>query len=221
MLVQQSQLLQKMEQRLANLEARDQLLASSAATPTPPMQAPVAPAATSAVIPPMQAPATLANNPAPYTHPAKDLFERIKTSEVPKFDGKKEVEAWIIEFKKYCRLLKLRSNEDILLAAGIAMIDEADYWWERQEANLTTWEQAKEAVLRVYGDRNKQRNSVTKIKNLQQGSRTISAFFTEADTLNIYAQCKWGSGLLKSRLCFLTSKNHKQDYKQRGTTTWG
>ena len=35
------------------------------------------------------------------------------------------------------------------------------------------------------------------------------------------ALCKWGSGLLKSRLCFLTSKNHKQDYKQRGTTTWG
>ena len=35
------------------------------------------------------------------------------------------------------------------------------------------------------------------------------------------AGCKWGSGLLKSRLCFLTSKNHKQDYKQRGTTTWG
>ena len=34
-------------------------------------------------------------------------------------------------------------------------------------------------------------------------------------------KCKWGSGLLKSRLCFLTSKNHKQDYKQRGTTTWG
>ena len=33
--------------------------------------------------------------------------------------------------------------------------------------------------------------------------------------------CKWGSGLLKSCLCFLTSKKHKQDYKQRGTTTWG
>ena len=33
--------------------------------------------------------------------------------------------------------------------------------------------------------------------------------------------CKWGSGLLKSRLCFLTSKKHKQDYKQRGTSTWG
>ena len=34
-------------------------------------------------------------------------------------------------------------------------------------------------------------------------------------------ECKWGSGLLKSRLCFLTSKKHKQDYKQCGTTTWG
>ena len=33
--------------------------------------------------------------------------------------------------------------------------------------------------------------------------------------------CKWGLGLLKSRLCFLTSKKHKQDYKQRGTTPWG
>ena len=33
--------------------------------------------------------------------------------------------------------------------------------------------------------------------------------------------CKWGSGLLKSHLCFLTSKKHKQDYKQRETTTWG
>ena len=31
--------------------------------------------------------------------------------------------------------------------------------------------------------------------------------------------CKWGLGLLKSRLCFLTSKKHKQDYKQRRTTS--
>ena len=37
----------------------------------------------------------------------------------------------------------------------------------------------------------------------------------------LQSYCKWGSGLLKSRLCFLTSKKHKQDYKQRGTTTWG
>ena len=34
-------------------------------------------------------------------------------------------------------------------------------------------------------------------------------------------ECKWGSGLPKARLCFLTSKKHKQDYKQCGTTTWG
>ena len=40
-------------------------------------------------------------------------------------------------------------------------------------------------------------------------------------SLSPAGSCKWGSGLLKSRLCFLTSKNHKQDYKQRGTTTWG
>ena len=38
--------------------------------------------------------------------------------------------------------------------------------------------------------------------------------------INCIGKCKWGSGLLKSCLCFLTSKKHKQDYKQRGTTTW-
>ena len=48
LLVQQSQLLQRIEQRLANLKA-----ATSAVTP--PMQAPVAPAATSAATLPMQA----------------------------------------------------------------------------------------------------------------------------------------------------------------------
>ena len=32
---------------------------------------------------------------------------------------------------------------------------------------------------------------------------------------------KWGSGLLKPLLWFLTSKKHKQDYKQCRTTTWG
>ena len=37
---------------------------------------------------------------------------------------------------------------------------------------------------------------------------------------NVIRECKWGSGLLKSRLCFLTSKKHKQDYQQRGPTTW-
>ena len=46
-------------------------------------------------------------------------------------------------------------------------------------------------------------------------------YITFIDDFTRAAWCKWGSGLLKSRLCFLTSKKHKQDYKQRGTTTWG
>ena len=53
--------------------------------------------------------------------------------------------------------------------------------------------------------------------------RTISltALYAAMKYKFVDMACKWGSGLLKSRLCFLTSKNHKQDYKQRGTTTWG
>ena len=63
---------------------------------------------------------------------------------------------------------------------------------------------------------------------------TIGAIYSNLDKDGLYGEgpivifmsglgrpCKWGSGLLKSRLCFLTSKKHKQDYKQRGTTTWG
>lgn len=52
----------------------------------------------------------LESNPTPFVFPAKDSSERIKVSEVPKFDGKKEVEAWVIEFKKYCRLIKMRTS---------------------------------------------------------------------------------------------------------------
>ena len=44
---------------------------------------------------------------------------------------------------------------------------------------------------------------------------------TTESTIEKHVKCKWGSGLLKSRLCFLTSKKHKQYYKQRGTTTSG
>ena len=54
--------------------------------------------------------------------------------------------------------------------------------------------------------------------------KTISAVngsSLERGNTIVVAGCKWGSGLIKSRLCFLTSKKHKQDYKQRGTTTWG
>ena len=53
------------------------------------------------------------------------------------------------------------------------------------------------------------------------GSRNCVDLFIHQNVVTLDEQCKWGSGLLKSRLCFLTSKKHKQDYKQRGTTTWG
>lgn len=182
---------QQLEERLATMQPPISSSMTAPQTIAPQINAPqiIAP---QTIEPPLSTPASssapLANNLAPFVFPAKDPSEKIEISEVPKFDGKKDVEVWIIEFKKYCRLLKLRTDEDILLAASIAMTDEAGYWWESQERNLTTWEQAKKAVLRVYGDRNKQRNSMIKIKNLQQGSKTISAFFTELETLNVYAQ---------------------------------
>lgn len=182
---------QQLEERLATMQPPISSSMTAPQTIAPQITAPqmIAP---QTIEPPLSTPASssapLVDNPAPFIFLAKDFSEKIKTSEVPKFDGRKDVEVWIIEFKKYCRLLKLRTDEDILLAASIAMTDEPGYWWESQERNLTTWEQAKKAVLRVYGDRNKQRNSMIKIKNLQQGSKTISAFFTELETLNVYAQ---------------------------------
>ena len=171
-----------MEQRLANLEARDQLLASSAATPTPPMQAPVAPAATSAVIPPMQALIAPAATHAYTDNPCK----RIKL-DIPKFDGK-NAESWIISFDRYCKILKLKTDEDILLAVGIAMTGKATLWWHHMEREVTTWQEAKEAVTSVYGDPRKKKDCANKLKSLCQGSMTISEFFVEVQNLNTYAQ---------------------------------
>ena len=59
---------------------------------------------------------------------------------------------------------------------------------------------------------------ISKYSNFIPGCSATAAYSTVVLSARV---CKWGSGLLKSRLCFLTSKNHKQDYKQRGTTTWG
>lgn len=64
---------------------------------------------------------------APFFH-HRDPCERIKPSEVPKFDGKKKAEAWVIEFKKHCGLMRLRTDEDILLAMDLAMMDKAALW---------------------------------------------------------------------------------------------
>ena len=59
------------------------------------------------------------------------------------------------------------------------------------------------------------------MKLLTMANRTSKPGAVTKSLTSRSTMCKWGSGLLKSRLCFLTSKNHKQDYKQRGTTTWG
>ena len=91
------------------------------------MQAPVAPATTPAatLTTPMQgSSAAPALNAQQYT---EDPCKRIKL-EIPKFDGK-DAESWIINFERYCKILKLKADEDILLAMGIAMTGKATLWW--------------------------------------------------------------------------------------------
>ena len=51
----------------------------------------------------------------------------------------------------------------------------------------------------------------------RDNAQTVANFLKE----DVFARCKWGLRLLKSRVSFLTSEKHKQDYKQRGTTTCG
>ena len=60
----------------------------------------------------MQAPVAPAAAPACTDDPCK----RIKL-EIPKFDGK-NAESWIISFERYCKILKLKTDEDIVLAMG-------------------------------------------------------------------------------------------------------
>ena len=142
------------------------------------MQAPIAPAAASAITPPGQAPTapTYTDNPC----------KRIKL-EIPKFD-RKDSESWIINFERYCRILKLKTDEDILLAMGIAMTGKATLWWHYMEPEVTTWQEAKEAVTSVYGDPRKKKDCANKLKCLAQGSMTISEFFVEVQNLNTHAQ---------------------------------
>lgn len=134
----------------------------------------------------------LPNIPLQYPHSfvimQKDPRERIKPSEVPKYDGKLGVETWIIDFNKYCRWRGLSSDEDILLAMGIAMTEKAARWWEYAEKKVTTWEEAKRAVLGTYGDRMRQGNCAKQLQEYYQGSMTIREFFIEVEDLNFYAQ---------------------------------
>ena len=146
------------------------------------MQAPVTLAATSAMTPPIQTPVAPATTPA-YTN---DPCKRIKL-EIPKFDGK-NAQSWIINFERYCRILKLKTDEDILLAMGIAMTGKATLWWHHTEPEVTTWQETKEAVTSVYRDPRKKKDCANKLKSLCQGSMTISEFFVEVQNLNTYAQ---------------------------------
>ena len=77
-----------------------------------------------------------------------------------------------------------------------------------------------EKKVRIKEDRHKFRIPVTLSWSNRDGILCTKELNVLVDT-GFEITCKWGSGLLKSRLCFLTSKKHKQDYKQRGTTTWG
>ena len=79
----------------------------------------------------------------------KDLCERIETADVPNYYG---TEAWIIEFRKLCRLMRLQADKDILLAVGIVLKEIASIWSAQTQKEVVPWQQAREAVLRAYGD---------------------------------------------------------------------
>ena len=113
--------------------------------------------------------------------------------------------------------------------------------------SFPTWTEFVAALRATFDDPDAYQTPYTKISTLRQerdcssyhaafvplvtifgiDERTKISFFKKGlngelkQALSYQITCKWGSGLLKSRLCFLTSKKHKQDYKQRGTTTWG
>ena len=121
----------------------------------------------------------------------KDPRDRIKPADIPKYDGKtKEAESWVLEFTKYCRLIRITNDDHILTAFAIAMTDKAAMWWEYAEKSLprpVRWQAAKDAFLHKYGNILKRQESINKLKRLYQNSMTITEFFTEAEDLNLYA----------------------------------
>ena len=176
-------LLQRVGNLLATLEAQIKP-GTPLVLPATLMHRPAAIGAPTAPVPPNIPP----QDPQSFLVMQKNPGERIKASEVPKYDGEVEVETWIIDFKKYCRLRSLRSDEDILLAMGIAMRGKAARWWDFAEKKVTSWEEAKGAVLGAYGDRVKQVNCANKLQEYRQESMTIREFFIEVEDLNFYAQ---------------------------------
>ena len=128
----------------------------------------------------------------PPANPAKDPRDRIKQTHVPKYDGTKtkEAETWILEFMKYCRLIRITEDDHILTAFAVAMTDKAAMWWEYAEKSLphpVIWQTVKEAFLLKYGNVPKRQESANKLKKLYQGTMSIADFFTEVEDLNLYA----------------------------------
>ena len=122
----------------------------------------------------------------------KDPMDRIKQTHVPKYDGTKtkEAETWILEFMKYCRLIRITEDDHILTPFAVAMTDKAAMWWQYAEKSLPhpiRWQAAKAAFLVKYGNILKRQESAHKLKTLSQNSMTIADFFTEAEDLNLYA----------------------------------
>ena len=92
----------------------------------------------------------------------KNLCKRIDPVEVPSYYG---AEAWIVEFRKLCRLMKLQADKDILLAVGIVLKEIASIWSEHKEKAVVTWQQARGVVLKVYGDLSKHKGNTNKLTN--------------------------------------------------------
>ena len=122
----------------------------------------------------------------------KDPRDRINHADVPKYDGtNKDAESWVLEFGRYCKLIRLTEDDHILTAFGITMTSKAVRWWEHAEKALphtVTWIATKQAFLRKYGNVLKHEECTDKLRTLFQGSMTIADYFTELEDLNLYAQ---------------------------------
>ena len=75
-------------------------------------------------------------NPQPPQIAMKDPRDQIKQADVPKFDGMKNAGNWILDFTKYCRLIRISEDDHILIAFAVAMTEKASIWWEHAEKSL-------------------------------------------------------------------------------------
>ena len=68
----------------------------------------------------------------------KDSRDHIKQADIPKYNGgkTKEAETCVLDFTKYCRLIRITEDDHILTAFAIAMTDKDAMWWEYAERSL-------------------------------------------------------------------------------------